>query len=299
MKRYSPIAGSWYPGDPIELTAEMRNLFVDTKFGPGYDPKSQQKSCDQKLVGIGSPHAGYFFSGSVAANSYAHLYAHHQKIDTAIILGPNHQFPFPEISIFPEGTWELPLGEVEIDTEIVEMAKTYENPKFRDIVEFETESQRVEHSIEIQIPFLQYLYGNNFKFIPICYGNQDFSKISIIVADFLKYLIDTLHDRTIAIIASSDLSHEPNIARLEKNDHTMLDLLVTNRLEDAVNFRDRVGMTMCGYGPFFTLAKLTQLMGIPHNQLLKYAHSSQIRPNHRGPYTVGYPSVAFEVASNQ
>ncbi|RMG30415.1 MAG: AmmeMemoRadiSam system protein B [Methanobacteriota archaeon] len=294
MIRYSPIAGSWYPADPESLKETINELFLDKKFGPGYDPKEEKRNCNDHLVGIGVPHAGYFFSGAVAAHSYAHLFNHLPQIDSAIIFGPNHQFGYPSISIFPEGHWELPLGNAEIDTELVEFAEQYENSTFHEVVQFEAESQRYEHSIEIQIPFLQYLYGSKFKILPICFGNQDFNQTGKIISQFVYDLLMEFQDRRIAVLASSDLSHEPDIKLLENNDRTMLKLLEENRLEDAIQFRQQVGMTMCGYGPVFTLANLTRKFGTPKNKVLKYAHSSEIRPKHRGPYTVGYPSLAFE-----
>ncbi len=295
MIRSSPIAGSWYPADPEDLKETIRDLFLDETFGPGFDPKDQIEKCKKQLVGIAVPHAGYFFSGPIAAHSYAHLYSHMKEIDTAIILGPNHQFGYPPISIFPEGSWELPFGNVEIDTEFVEFAERYENTSFHQVTQFEGESQKYEHSIEIQVPFLQYLYGPKFRILPICYGNQDFHQTGKIISQFLFDLISNFDERKIAVIASSDLSHDPDIKLLETNDQKMLELLEQDKLEDAIEFRELVGMTMCGYGPVFTLADLTRKFGNPKNKILKYAHSSVIRPRHKGPYTVGYPSIAFEV----
>lgn len=293
MIRQSPIAGSWYPADPKNLEETIRQLFLDKEFGPGVDPKSNRGACDRELVGLVTPHAGYFYSGSIAAHSYAHLFSHYPQIHTAIILGPNHQFGYPEISIFPEGEWALPMGEVPIDEELLEYAKSYRDEEFHEIVQFEGESQKFEHSIEIQVPFLQYLYGDNFTIFPICFGNQEFQRTGKVISNFIFDLLEEFSDRKIAIIASSDLSHEPDINLLESRDQRMLNLLQNNDLEEAIKLRDQ-GMTMCGYGPVFTLADLTRKFGNPRNQILSYAHSSKIRPYHKGPYTVGYPSMAFE-----
>ncbi len=296
MIRRSPIAGSWYSSNPDQLQKDIQSLFLDSVYGPGQDPKtSELPICNDKLVGLGVPHAGYYFSGVVAAHSYLHLFSHYRKIDVAIVLGPNHRVGYPSISIYPSGSWELPCGNIEIDEDLLQFAEDYSDQQFQNLIQFESESQAFEHSIEMQLPFLQFLYGNDFAFLPICYGDQSFNPVANVMSKFLKSIFEEFSHKTIVMLASSDLSHEPDIKRLERIDKMMLQLLISNKLEEAVKFRKEEKMTMCGYGPIFTLARLTQLMGSPKNKLLAYAHSEQIRPNHGGAYAVGYPALAFEV----
>jgi AmmeMemoRadiSam system protein B len=291
MERQSRHAGSWYEGAKSSLERQLHDLFIDPKWGYGLDPVKTplERSPDPNLLGIVSPHAGYVYSGSIASHGFGTVYKHVEKVDTVIILGPNHQGMGAPISFYPEGKWSNPLGSVEIDEEFIEYAKNYDFGSLQSHVGFESNAHSYEHSIDIQLPFLQYLYEDQFSFIPICLGEQSYTSTVPNLSTFLSKYIQSHPDKRVLIVASSDLSHEHNYDLVVKNDTTLISHLEKMELDEAENFRRRVNMTMCGYGPVFTLLHTAKLLGKPEVNILKYANSSDIRPG--GSYTVGYASI--------
>ena len=176
-----------------------------------------------------------------------------------------------------------------IDTEFVEYAKSFDFGSLQERIGFERLAHVNEHSIDIQLPFLQYLYKNDFQIVPICLGDQSFEPTVSTLSTFLSDYIKSHSEKRILIVASSDFSHENNYNLVVENDKTMLSYLESMNLEKAEKFRQRIRMTMCGYAPIFTLIQTAKNLGSPSVQVLKYANSTDIRPG--GNYTVGYASI--------
>ncbi|MDX1814064.1 MAG: AmmeMemoRadiSam system protein B, partial [Candidatus Bathyarchaeia archaeon] len=159
MKVRSPaVAGSWYAGTPNRLRDQLEELFIH-RLGPGSLP-SVKTGGPRNLVGLVVPHAGYIASGPVAAHAYHHL-AVDGKPDIIVIFGPNHSGYGSALSIMNDGAWHTPLGDVEIDSETANMIVSASK-----IIDVDDLAHVYEHSIELQLPFLQYLYGSEFKFVP-------------------------------------------------------------------------------------------------------------------------------------
>ncbi|NHJ03126.1 MAG: AmmeMemoRadiSam system protein B [Candidatus Heimdallarchaeota archaeon] len=291
MDRFSRHAGSWYAGTKASLESQIHELFLN-KWGVGKDPLEfkNERTLEEDIIGIASPHAGYAYSGPIASHGYALLYDQFEKIDSAIVLGPNHSGFGAPISIYPEGAWNNPLGSISIDQELVAFAKSYSFDRLRNKIGFETSAHLNEHSIDIQLPFLQYLYKDTFEILPICLGDQSYNTTVAELSQFLSELLKAFSERKIIIIASSDLSHEHNYDLVVKNDQTMLSYLEKGDLNGAEQYRKHVSMTMCGFGPVFTLIRTAATFGKPIVKVLKYANSSDIHPG--GGYTVGYASIA-------
>ncbi|MHA1977407.1 MAG: AmmeMemoRadiSam system protein B [Candidatus Hodarchaeales archaeon] len=291
MDRESRHAGSWYEGTEKNLKQQLHNLFLDKQWGYGEDPleQSEERNVDPNLIGIVSPHAGYVYSGPIASHGFAELYKRVKKVDTIVILGPNHQGLGAPISIFPDGRWQNPLGSVKIDSEFVEYAKSYNFGSLQNRIGFERLAHVNEHSIDIQLPFLQYLYKNEFEIGPICLGDQSFEPTVSTLSTFLSDYIKSQVEKRILIVASSDFSHENNYDLVVENDRTMLSYLESMNLLEAEQFRQRKRMTICGYAPIFTLIQTAKNLGSPSVEVLKYANSTDIRPG--GNYTVGYASI--------
>ena len=294
MERQSRHAGSWYEGTKSSLQRQIHDLFNDPKWGYGLDPvqNPQDRSPDPTLLGIVSPHAGYVYSGPIASHGFATMYKHVENVDSIVILGPNHQGMGSPISFYPGGKWSNPLGSVDIDVEFIEYAKKYDFGSLQNRIGFESNAHSYEHSIDIQLPFLQYLYEDQFLIVPLCVGEQSYESTVPTLSVFLKEYIQSHPDKRILIVASSDFSHEHNYDLVVKNDTTMILHLEKMELDEAENFRRSVNMTMCGYGPVFTLLHTAKLLGEPTVEILKYANSSDIRPG--GSYTVGYASIAVK-----
>ena len=215
--RYSPIAGSWYKGTKGNLIGQVRSMFKDGKFGPKQDPLKMDivSTENNRLTGIISPHAGLAFSGYTAAHAYLRLKKELADIDTIIVMGPNHRGMGSDV-VFTEGIWEFPIASLKIDEAMIEFIKDYEFQNIQSQVVFDDYTHSQEHSIDIQFPFIQYIYGNltipdrgldnEFTILPICLGNRTIEPVATDLAKFLYDLLDHFKDRKIAIVASSDFS---------------------------------------------------------------------------------------------
>jgi len=196
----------FYAGSAASLKQELKKCFKH-RLGPGKLPNVEPIS-QNKIVTLVCPHAGYMYSGPVAAASYYEL-ARYQKPDNIVIIGPNHTGMGSAISLMNRGKWSTPLGEIQINEELADSII-----KNSPIVDMGEEAHIYEHSIEVQLPFLQYLYGNNFLFAPVCMMMQDL--------ETSRELGEAIHKasngKSTLIIASTDMTHyEPHNVATEKD----------------------------------------------------------------------------------
>jgi hypothetical protein len=273
--RRPSVAGAFYPAKPGRLKKLIENCFNHT-LGPGSLPS--KRSQNRNILSIVSPHAGYIYSGPSAAHGYFNL-AEQKKPDTIIILGPNHTGWGSPISMMGEGAWETPLGHVPINEDL---AKEIFNKS--ELIDLNETAHTREHSIEVQLPFLQYIYGD-FKFIPICMGIQDLETSK----EIGKTLAKIGQSNDILIIASSDLSHQETQETANRKDKLVLDsILGLDEIElQRQIFLHRI--TACGYGPISTAVVASKLLGAQKAELLSYYTSGDIIGQYSG--VVGYASV--------
>lgn len=289
MIRDSPIAGSWYAGTKQELTNQIRQLFQNVSFGPGSLPDDQKS--EQEILGVITPHAGYQYSGSIAAHSYLKLYQSLPDLEVAIIIGPNHRGVGPDVSISDAEAWKTPLGDISIDNDIVDFIQSYKFDNLTNSVLVEDQAHEAEHSIDIQIPFLQYLY-DDLSIVPICLKNQEYDPVGKELGNLLKDIIDHFARKNIIVIASTDLSHEYNYQRLESNDKMIVDAISTGDVNQFHQTRKNTAISMCGYGSVYCLLNYgSQFQEQQKVEILKYANSGQVTGKISG-YTVGYLSAS-------
>ena len=277
MRRKPAVAGQFYEGRKEALIEEIRNCFMR---GPGEIP--EVKEGKGNIKGVVVPHAGYIYSGWVAAYVY-HAIAKDGFPDKFIILGPNHHGYGAGVSIMTKGIWETPLGEVKIADD----AKKY----CRGIIAEDEFVHKYEHSIEVQLPFLQFL-KKDFSFIPICLSFQDYETAREI-GEILREVDDAI------IIASSDFSHtsfskfptkEDIKEYVEKKDKMAIDKILKLDAKGLIEKVEKYNITMCGYGA--VAAMLEAVKGKARNaKLLKYATSYDTEP---GMYCVGYAGIVIE-----
>ena len=207
MIRNPVVAGQFYPGTASQLKAMIEQL-VD------------EKAAKEEVIGLVSPHAGYIYSGPVAGAVFSRI----KFKDTFIIMGPNHTGMGEPLSIMTEGIWKTPLGEVEIDTELAKKLLSISNYLQEDHV-----AHLQEHSIEVQIPFLQY-FKSDIKIVPIvlAYSSGDtYKEIGREIAQAVKEL-----NREVVIIASSDMTHyEPQESAQRKDNQAIEAILDLNEDE--------------------------------------------------------------------
>ncbi|MDX1814118.1 MAG: AmmeMemoRadiSam system protein B [Candidatus Bathyarchaeia archaeon] len=274
------VAGTFYEGNAESLKNQIERCFLH-KFGPQKKPKVNANG-PRKVIGLICPHAGYAYSGPVAANAYYEL-ARDGRPDTVVILGPNHTGYGSAIALMNEGFWRTPLGDVEIDSETANQIVT--NGR---LVDVDDSAHSFEHSIEVQLPFLQYLYGSSFKFVPICFLMQDLQSAE----EVGKALIETLVNKNAVVIASSDLTHYEPQDTAERKDMAALkaiEELNTKLLFSTIEARN---ISACGYGPITALIKFAKSSGVKEAKLLSHRTSGDIISDYSS--VVGYAAVSFK-----
>ncbi|MDG6222638.1 MAG: AmmeMemoRadiSam system protein B [Candidatus Bathyarchaeota archaeon] len=277
--RYPAVAGSWYAGTPDGLNHQIQNLFTH-KLGPGSLPLVMQDG-PRIFVSLIVPHAGYMASGPVAAHAYYHL-AFDGKPDVIVILGPNHTGLGSAISLMNEGAWRTPLGDVPIDTQIAN-----EILQNSDVIDIDDRAHLREHSIEMQLPFLQYLYGSEFKFVPICFMMQDLDTSR----EVGKAVAAALKNKNGLVIASTDLSHYEPQSQAEKKDKLAIDAALEMNEEKYYRNVDLFGISTCGYGPTVAAITAAKKLGAKNSNLLCYGTSGDVLGDKSA--VVGYTSISF------
>ncbi len=270
--RSPAVAGRFYSADKAALRKQIEACFLH-ELGPWRLP--QKENAKGSPVASVVPHAGYMYSGPVAAHVYLEL-AKYKPPGVIVILGPNHTGEGSGIAVSKE-TWRTPLGEVTVDSEVAD-----ELWKECGIIDLDETAHRYEHSIEVQLPFLQYIYGD-FSFVPICLALQDL-ETSVQVGRCLSEFEDAL------IIASSDFTHYESRDSAKAKDEKAIEKILTL---DAKGFIDEVyrkNISICGFGPIAACISAIKEKK-PAGRLLKYATSGDITGDHS--HVVAYAAIVF------
>ncbi len=277
--RRPAVAGFFYPSDKASLLKAIEDCFKHA-LGPGKLPHLNRQG-PRRILGLVCPHAGYMYSGPVAAHAYYAL-ANDGLFDTAVILGPNHQGLGSVIATVDSGYWETPLGKVPVDADLVKRIV-----KLSGIVDIDESAHLYEHSIEVQLPFLQYIYGSDFRFVPICMLMQDLNSSMILG----KALAQALEGKNAVIIASTDFSHyEPHEVAKRKDTEAIKCILRLNPealYETVMN----MNISMCGVAPVMTMLVATKILGASAAYLLKYATSGDVTGDFS--QVVGYGALSI------
>jgi AmmeMemoRadiSam system protein B len=277
--RRPAVAGQFYDGSESRLQQTIEDCFLEDR-GPGKLPKITKG--DKNIRGLVVPHAGYIYSGAIAAHSY-NILANNDFADTFIILGPNHTGVGSGVSIMTEGEWQTPLGTVSINEKLA-------NLLLKDIIDKDENAHMYEHSIEVQLPFLQYSSNKkDFNFVPISMAMQDFETTND-VGKIIAEAIESSNEK-IVIIASTDFSHAgfnymsmpPEGLRVDeyakKQDKLAIDQILKMNPEDLINTVHNNNITMCGYGPVSAMLTAVKILGASKAELLKYGTSYEVQPS--------------------
>ncbi|MBI4307609.1 MAG: AmmeMemoRadiSam system protein B [Chloroflexi bacterium] len=277
--RKPAVAGAFYPA-----SAESLRTLIDWCFshvlGPGGSPRpSTHPPGARRLVGLVCPHAGYIYSGPVAAHSYARL-AQEPRPELVVVLGPNHRGLGQPIATSPHESWETPLGVLPIERRLCERLEAQAG-----LVKPDSFAHAHEHSIEVQAPFLQVLYGDAVPFLPIALWRQDLRTCQRLG----EALAHALAGRGAVIIASSDFTHYEPAALAQQQDLLAIDPIL--RL-DPVEFARTVAereMNICGPGPVMAMLTTARRLGAAQARLLKYATSGDTSGDPSS--VVGYAAI--------
>ncbi len=278
MKNRIPaVAGTFYPATATLLKTQISNLF-----------EKATKTPETDVAALIVPHAGYVFSGEVAASAYAKL-NRQARYKNIFIIGRSHRKYFNGVSIYPKGYYATPSGEVKINDETT--SSLIEKHKF---IYYDEEADRAEHSLEVQLPFLQYWLHNDFQIVPLIIGSDD-PAVYEKLAEALKpwFNSDNL------FVISTDFSHYPTYETAVKTDAETADAIVANdykKLTDCCNRNRQSNQSnlltgLCGAAAVQTLLHLTQNGAAISFEKIVYKNSGDV-PEGDKKRVVGYWAIA-------
>lgn len=278
MVRRPAVAGLFYEQDRNRLIRQIEACFQG-RFGPGQLPKV--KEGEGRIIALVSPHAGYVYSGQAAAHAFYAL-AEDGPPERIVIIGPNHRGFGAEVSLFPKGEWETPLGSIRIDEELAR-----EILANSDIIKEDPTAHLLEHSIEVQIPFLQYIFGDKLSFVPIIVYNQTLY-VGIHIGNTLAKVLE---GQRAVIIASTDLSHYEPKAVANQKDQMVIDCI--KNLDETGLFLTigKHHITMCGPAGVVSAIVFAKERGAKEVILYQYYTSGDIIGDMRE--VVGYASMGI------
>lgn len=282
MKRLPAVAGAFYEADPQELKDRIVWSFTHP-VGPGKLPTVPKEKGKRDNLFFIVPHAGYIYSGPVAAHSYYYL-ASEGKPDLVIILGPNHTGYGSYVSLWNKGYWETPLGDVKIDEEMA-----MELVKYSEVIDIDERAHLYEHSVEVQIPFLQFFFDSDIKIIPIVILYQT-PEIAEYIAEGIYRLMQKHPEKDIVVLASSDMNHyDPYDITYKKDEMAIekIEQLDYKGLYDVVENKD---VTLCGYAPIMVAMILAKKFN-KKPYILKHATSGDTSGDKSS--VVGYLAARF------
>lgn len=272
LVRKPAVAGAFYPANPSELKEMIKDFFNNAKL---------TKQTDKKLTGLIVPHAGYIYSGGVAAYSYKAI-QNPDEIETVIILGLSHRAPLRGISVFQGTAYETPLGILTIDEEIAtELIDADEG------IVFSESAHAAEHSIEVQLPFIQTLF-KNVKIVTALFGYPD----PVATQKFVDKVVDIAKRKKLLIIASSDFSHYHDYKTAQKMDKSAIDSILKLSVKELMAKNQNKDAELCGIYPVLALLQIMEKLGAVDAKLLHSANSGDV-PYGGKDQVVGYAAIAF------
>lgn len=271
--REPTVAGAFYPSDPDVLSDDVR----------GYLKKAKKEAIEGDIIALISPHAGYAYSGQVAA--YAYKLVEGMDFDDVVVIAPSHQWPFEGASIYHRGGFRTPLGVVPIDGDMCDEIMARDR-RFR----FIPEAHLKEHSLEVQLPFLQVVH-KGYKLVPIVLmGGVNYE----ICQSLGKAIVESLGKRNVLIIASSDLTHSHDFREVVEQDELLAQHIdefdITGLAEDLRKGRCQA----CGDGSILSAMIAAKTLGGDKGKVLNLTNSGDVTGDKRpGNYTVGYLAGVF------
>jgi AmmeMemoRadiSam system protein B len=280
-RRKPSVSGIFYSSAKEELVAELEGCFMNKVFGPGRLPPTDQV---REIYGLVSPHAGYLYSGAVAANGYYNISS--STFDSVILVGPNHYGLGSDVATTMDGIWESPLGEVAVNqnvaNDIASKATSMANDEF---------AHSRDHCLEVQIPFLLYTF-ERFRIVPIILTNQD----EYIAHELGSAISDAVKDgaskgKKFMLIASSDFTHYESNAEAHRKDSQLIKSILSLDVGSFYSNLRQYNVSACGYGAIATIMVAAKNLGATQGQLLRYATSGDVMGDTSS--VVGYSSILF------
>ncbi len=268
------VADAFYPGSRSALSAGLTLLLKQKVHIEG-------TLCEP--MGLVVPHAGYIYSGAVAAAGYRELAAHGRP-EWAIILGANHTGLGAPVSIVREGIWRTPLGDAPIATEVADSFVA-------EGVTVADEAFLHEHSIEVQLPFLQFLFGAEIPFIPICVMLPALSDLTALGEAIARIVRGKARDKAGVVIVSSDFTHYEPDETARSVDHRAIEKILALDVQGFHQSLIEERLSICGGGAIVALMACARRLGWDETKLLSYATSGDVTGESHS--VVGYAAISL------
>ncbi|MGB7907324.1 MAG: AmmeMemoRadiSam system protein B [Syntrophobacteraceae bacterium] len=266
------VAGTWYPGTASELRKQVEEYLSRV---PEHGSKGQ-------TVAIISPHAGYVYSGQVAAHSFKAIQG--QKFDSIIVIGPSHYVPFGGVATYDCAGFRTPLGVIPLDSELIAALMKREE-RIRDLPGVFLQ----EHSLEAELPFLQVVLPG-FKLVPLVMGDSDITTCRWLAEAIVK----CTEGKSVLIVASSDLSHYHSYDVAAEMDQRLLQKIGAMDIEGIEQCLEDRKCEACGQGPIITAMLAAKKLGAGRCDILKYANSGDVTGEKMSPRgVVGYGAACI------
>jgi hypothetical protein len=267
MIREPVVADRFYPGSHESLVKELKSLIVET-------------TKKEDVLGALSPHAGYIYSGKIAGAVFSSI----NIPDNVIIISPNHTGLGERGAIMVSGEWNMPLGNVKINSQLAETILNRAK-----ILNNDYRAHLREHSLEVQLPFIQYL-KSNFQMVPITLMNLSYEECEELGKDLASAIKD--YPSKILIIASSDMTHYESKKSAEEKDKKAIDEMLNLNPEGLYETVHRYNISMCGYIPATVMLITCKEMGAKKGKLIKYGTSGDVSGDYY--QVVGYAGVVIK-----
>ncbi|MFC1723984.1 AmmeMemoRadiSam system protein B [candidate division KSB1 bacterium] len=274
--RKPAVAGSWYPGD-IEGLRKTIQSYLD---------KVQPVETGGEIRAVVSPHAGYAYSGEIAASAYKNLAG--RKYETVVVIAPSHREYFLGCSVYDGSAYETPLGKIDIDKDIAgKLVKETDVLNFSDKGHKVSTAGNSEHSLEIQLPFLQVVLGD-FKIVPIIMGEQNYR----VASSLGNALAKVLKNKSALIVASSDLSHFHTYDDANALDKKFVDCVENYDYKGLADGLSKRQIEACGGFPVVSAMIASEKLGAKSVRITKYANSGDNQYGDKN-RVVGYMGAVF------
>jgi AmmeMemoRadiSam system protein B/AmmeMemoRadiSam system protein A len=285
INRKPVVAGQFYPGRKDELNAQLIRLFAEAT------PKKTSKD----ILAVISPHAGYVFSGQVAASSFNQVDAR-KKYDIVFVIGSSHRTMFDGASVYNKGNYETPLGMIEVDLETANLLINK-----NDVFRYRSDAHDYEHSLEVQLPFLQHILETDFKIVPIIIATQSRNTVKKIAEALKPYFT-----KENLFVISTDFSHYPDYEDAVKVDKATADAIVSGIPEEllaTLRKNEQKGIPnlatcLCGWTSVLTLMYITEGMSGISYMPVEYRNSGDAKHYGDKSRVVGYYSIVVVAGNN-
>jgi MEMO1 family protein len=285
MARPPAVAGQFYEGTKSGLVQEIEQCFLG-ELGPGKLPEVRPQRVGS-VLGLVCPHAGYHYSGSAAAHAYAALAADGIP-DVAVLLGPNHYGLGPAVAVSPEDAWATPLGSLRADAETAETIL-----KLSRYAEADELPHMKEHSIEVQLPFLQYIGRDSTRIVPISIAHLDRSDALALVEDLGHAIAEAVSGRSAVVIASTDFTHYESHSVAQTRDALAMEPIVAMDPQGLIEVVYSKDITMCGVIGVAVMLEACKRLGAVNARKLTYYTSGDVSGDRS--QVVGYGSLSIEL----